>query len=205
MIYGYARVSAKDQNLDRQVQELEKYGIEKSNIWKEKKSGKNFLERKVYNNLVKKCKKGDTIVFTSIDRFSRSVDETTEQLKELKSKGINVYFLREKIGTETFGVAKLLLSVFSWIAEDERNRLLERQRQGYQALRRDEKGRLISNRTGKPIGRQEIVLDSRQLKLLDDYKNGKINITKTELAKLLGISRSVLYKKVLKAENERSK
>ena len=54
MIYGYARVSAKDQNLDRQVQELEKYGIEKSNIWKEKKSGKNFLERKVYNNLVKK-------------------------------------------------------------------------------------------------------------------------------------------------------
>jgi len=205
LIYGYARVSAKDQNLDRQVQELEKYGIEKSNIWKEKKSGKNFLERKVYNNLVKKCKKGDTIVFTSIDRFSRSVDETTEQLKELKNKGINVYFLREKIGTETFGVAKLLLSVFSWIAEDERNRLLERQRQGYQALRRDEKGRLISNRTGKPIGRQEIVLDSRQLKLLDDYKNGKIDITKTELAKLLGISRSVLYKKVLKAETERSK
>lgn len=205
MIYGYARVSAKDQNLDRQVQELEKYGIEKSNIWKEKKSGKNFLERKVYNNLVKKCKKGDTIVFTSIDRFSRSVDETTEQLKELKNKGINVYFLREKIGTETFGVAKLLLSVFSWIAEDERNRLLERQRQGYQALRRDEKGRLISNRTGKPIGRQEIVLDSRQLKLLEDYKTGKIDITKTELAKLLGISRSVLYKKVLKAETERSK
>lgn len=204
MIYGYARVSAKDQNLDRQVQELEKYGIEKSNIWKEKKSGKNFLERKVYNRLVKICKKGDTIVFTAIDRFSRSVDETTEQLKELKSKGINVYFLREKIGTETFGVAKLLLSVFSWIAEDERNRLLERQRQGYQALRRDEKGRLISNRTGKPIGRQEIVLDSRQLKLLDDYKNGKIDITKTELAKLLGISRSVLYKKVLKVENERS-
>lgn len=205
MIYGYARVSAKDQNLDRQVQELEKYGIEKSNIWKEKKSGKNFLERKVYNNLVKKCKKGDTIVFTSIDRFSRSVDETTEQLKELKSKGINVYFLREKIGTETFGVAKLLLSVFSWIAEDERNRLLERQRQGYQALRRDEKGRLISNRTGKPIGRQEIVLDNRQLKLLEDYKTGKIDITKTELAKLLGISRSVLYKKVLKTETERSK
>jgi recombinase len=56
---------------------------------------------------------------------------------------------------------------------------------------------MISSKTGKPVGRKEISLDSRQQKLLEDYKSGKINITKVELAKLLGISRSVLYKKIL--------
>jgi len=73
----------------------------------------------------------------------------------------------------------------------------ERQRQGYNALAKDNKGRMISSKTGKPVGRKEISLDSRQQKLLEDYKSGKINITKVELAKLLGISRSVLYKKIL--------
>lgn len=196
MLYGYARVSSKEQSLERQIQELLKYGVEEKNIKKEKMSAKNFKDRKVYNNLVKQCKAGDTIVFSSLDRFSRSISETVKQIEELKEKKVNAYFIKEQIGTETKGVAGLLLSVFSWVAEQERELLLERQRQGYQALSRDEKGRLIS-KTGKPIGRQELTLDNRQLKLLEDYKNGKIDITKTELAKLLGISRSVLYKKVL--------
>ena len=196
MLYGYARVSSKEQSLERQIRELIDYGVEEKNIKKEKMSAKNFKDRKVYNNLVKQCKAGDTIVFSSLDRFSRSISETVKQIEELKEKKINAYFIKEQIGTETKGVAGLLLSVFSWVAEQERELLLERQRQGYQALSRDEKGRLIS-KTGKPIGRQELTLDNRQLKLLEDYKNGKIDITKTELAKLLGISRSVLYKKVL--------
>lgn len=197
MIYGYARVSSKEQSLERQIQELKKFGVDEKNIKKEKMSAKNFSDRKVYNNLVKQCKAGDTIVFSSLDRFSRSISETVKQIEELKKKKVNAYFIKEQIGTETKGVAGLLLSVFSWVAEQERELLLERQRQGYQALSRDEKGRLVSNKTGKPLGRQELTLDNRQLKLLEDYRNGKINITKTELAKLLGISRSVLYKKVL--------
>lgn len=196
MLYGYARVSSKEQSLERQIQELLKFGVEEKNIKKEKMSAKNFKDRKVYNNLVKQCKAGDTIVFSSLDRFSRSISETVKQIEELKEKKINAYFIKEQIGTETKGVAGLLLSVFSWVAEQERELLLERQRQGYQALSRDEKGRLIS-KTGKPIGRQELTLDNRQLKLLEDFKSGKLKITKTELAKLLGISRSVLYKKVL--------
>lgn len=202
MLYGYARVSSKEQSLERQIQELLKFGVEEKNIKKEKMSAKNFSDRKVYNNLVKQCKAGDTIVFSSLDRFSRSISETVKQIEELKEKKVNAYFIKEQIGTETKGVGGLLLSVFSWVAEQERELLLERQRQGYQALSRDEKGRLVSNRTGKVLGRQELTLDNRQLKLLEDYRNGKINITKTELAKLLGISRSVLYKKVL-AEAEK--
>ena len=146
---------------------------------------------------MEKCKVGDTIYFTSLDRFSRNITETSKQLEILENRGIKAVFIAEGISTEMLGVSKLIISIFSWVADQERQALLERQKQGYKALKKDDKGRMISNRTGKVIGRRELILDSRQLKLLEDYKTGKINITKVELAKLLGISRSVLYKKVL--------
>lgn len=196
MIYGYARVSSKEQTLERQLKILKEKGVDKANIFKEFCSGKTFKDRIEYQRLLEKCQVGDIIYFTSLDRFSRNIAETTKQLETLEKRGIKAVFIAEGISTEMQGVAKLIISIFSWVAEQERQALLERQRQGYNALTRDEKGRLIS-KTGKPIGRQELTLDNRQLKLLEDYKNGKIDITKTELAKLLGISRSVLYKKVL--------
>lgn len=197
MIYGYARVSSKEQNLERQLKILKENGVPKENIYKEFASGKSFTDRVEYKRLLEKCKVGDTIYFTSLDRFSRNITETSKQLEILENRGIKAVFIAEGISTEMLGVSKLIISIFSWVADQERQALLERQKQGYKALKKDDKGRMISNRTGKVIGRRELILDSRQLKLLEDYKSGKINITKVELAKLLGISRSVLYKKIL--------
>lgn len=197
MIYGYARVSSKEQTLERQLKILKEKGVDMANIFKEFASGKSFKNRIEYERLLEKCKVGDTIYFASLDRFSRNIVETTKQLETLENRGIKAVFIAEGISTEMQGVAKLIISIFSWVAEQERELIKERQRQGYNALAKDNKGRMISNRTGKVIGRRELILDSRQLKLLEDYKSGKINITKVELAKLLGISRSVLYKKVL--------
>lgn len=197
MIFGYARVSSKEQTLERQLKILKENGVPKENIYKEFASGKSFTDRVEYKRLLENCAVGDTIIFTSLDRFSRNILETTKALEILEKRGIKAKFLKEGISTEMQGVAKLIISIFSWVAEQERELIKERQRQGYNALAKDNKGRMISNKTGKPVGRKEISLDSRQLKLLEDYKSGKINITKTELAKLLGISRSVLYKKVL--------
>ena len=197
MIYGYARVSSKEQTLERQLKILKEKGVDIANIFTEFASGKTFKDRIEYQRLLEKCKVGDTIYFTSLDRFSRNITETSKQLEILENRGIKAVFIAEGISTEMLGVSKLIISIFSWVAEQERQTLLERQKQGYKALKKDDKGRMISNRTGKVIGRRELILDSRQLKLLEDYKSGKINITKTELAKLLGISRSVLYKKVL--------
>lgn len=197
MIYGYARVSSKEQTLERQLKILQEKGIDKTNIYKEFASGKTFKDRIEYQRLLEKCQVGDIIYFTSLDRFSRNIAETTKQLETLEKRGIKAVFIAEGISTEMLGVSKLIISIFSWVADQERQALLERQKQGYKALKKDDKGRMISNRTGKVIGRRELILDSRQLKLLEDYKSGKINITKVELAKLLGISRSVLYKKVL--------
>jgi recombinase len=197
MIYGYARVSSKEQTLERQLKILKEKGVDMANIFKEFASGKSFKNRIEYERLLEKCKVGDTIYFASLDRFSRNIVETTKQLETLENRGIKAVFIAEGISTEMQGVAKLIISIFSWVAEQERELIKERQRQGYNALAKDNKGRMISSKTGKPVGRKEISLDSRQLKLLEDYKSGKINITKVELAKLLGISRSVLYKKIL--------
>lgn len=197
MIYGYARVSSKEQTLERQLKILREKGVDIANIFTEFASGKTFKDRIEYQRLLEKCKVGDTIYFTSLDRFSRNITETSKQLEILENRGIKAVFIAEGISTEMLGVSKLIISIFSWVADQERQALLERQKQGYKALKKDDKGRMISNRTGKVIGRRELILDSRQLKLLEDYKSGKINITKVELAKLLGISRSVLYKKVL--------
>ena len=201
MIFGYARVSSKEQSLKRQIKELEEKGVDKKNIYKEMASGKSFKDRIEYQKMLDNCKVGDTIYFTSLDRFSRNVRETIKQLEILENRGLKAVFLKESISTEMKGVAQLIITIFSWVAEQERITLLERQKQGYNSLQKDSKGRLIG-KNGKVLGKPELKLNKNQLKLVEEYKQGKLEVSKTDLAKLLGISRSALYKKVL--NNERS-
>lgn len=198
MLYGYARVSRQEQDLKRQVKELQEYGVLKQNIKEEKETGKTFQKREVYQKLVEECQAGDKIVCVSLDRFSRSVRETTKEIERLEERGITVVFIKENIDTSQKGISQLILSIFSWVAEQERLNLLDRQAKAYQALKKDEQGRLISSRTGKPVGRQPKELTSRQLKLLEDFKAGKLNISNIELANLLGVSKSFLYRRILK-------
>lgn len=198
MLYGYARVSRQEQDLTRQKKELKEYGVLESNIYEEKETGKNFEKREVYKSLIAKCQKGDKIVCTSLDRFSRNVRETTKEIEKLEEQGITVVFIKEQIDTSQAGISKLILSIFSWVAEQERLTLLERQAKAYKSLKKDEQGRLISSRTGKPVGRQPKELTTRQLELLQDYKNGKLKINKVELANLLGVTKSFLYRRILK-------
>lgn len=198
MLYGYARVSRQEQDLKRQVKELQEYGVLKQNIKEEKETGKTFQKREVYQKLVEECQAGDKIVCVSLDRFSRSVRETTKEIERLEERGITVVFIKENIDTSQKGISQLILSIFSWVAEQERLNLLDRQAKAFQALKKDEKGRLISSRTGKPVGRQPKELTSRQLKLLEDFKAGKLNISNIELANLLGVTKSFLYRRILK-------
>lgn len=198
MLYGYARVSTTEQDLTRQVEELKAYGVAKENIYKEKESAKTFEKREIYNSLIAKCNSGDKIVCTSLDRFSRNVTATIKQIEELEQKGITVVFIKEQIDTSQKGISKLILSIFSWVAEQERESLLDRQRKAYDSLERDSKGRLISNRTGKVVGRQPRELTPRQIELLEEFKAGKLKINKVELANLLGVTKSFLYRRILK-------
>lgn len=198
MLYGYARVSRQEQDLKRQVKELQEYGVLKENIREEKETGKTFQKREVYQKLVEECQAGDKIVCVSLDRFSRSVRETTKEIERLEERGITVVFIKENIDTSQKGISQLILSIFSWVAEQERLNLLDRQAKAYQALKKDEQGRLISSRTGKPVGRQPRELTPRQLELLEDFKSGKLKINKVELANLLRVSKSFLYRRILK-------
>lgn len=198
MLYGYARVSTDIQDLKRQIRELKEYGVLETNIYEEKESAKTFEKREVYKSLVAKCQAGDKIVCTSLDRFSRNVRETTKEIEKLEEREITVIFLKENIDTSQKGISQLILSIFSWVAEQERLTLLERQAKAYKTLKKDEQGRLISSRTGKPVGRQPRELTPRQIELLEEFKAGKLKINKVELANLLGVTKSFLYRRVLK-------
>lgn len=195
MIYGYARVSSKEQSLKRQEKELIKEGVDKKNIYKEMASGKSFKDRIEYQRLLDQCSVGDTIVFTSLDRFSRNVTETIKGLEILEKRGIKVKFLKEGITTEMQGIAKLIISIFSWVAEQERITLLERQKRGYEALEKNDKGRMISKK-GTLIGGKEKVFSNQQINMLKDYKEGKSTYNLTQLAKILEVSRPTIYKKL---------
>lgn len=198
MLYGYARVSSDEQDLKRQTKELQEFGVLKENIREEKESAKTFQKREVYKSLVAKCQAGDKIVCCSLDRFSRNVTATMKEIEELEQKGITVVFIKEQIDTSQTGISKLILSIFSWVAEQERLTLLERQRKAYDSLEKDEQGRLISTRTGKVVGRQPRELTPRQIELLEEFKAGKLKINKIELANLLGVTKSFLYRRILK-------
>ena len=92
-IYGYVRVSSKEQNEDRQVVAMREFGVRDKNIVVEKQSGKDF-DRPLYQRMVKKMKPGDTLVIKSIDRLGRNYDEILEQWRFLtKEKDIAIVVL----------------------------------------------------------------------------------------------------------------
>lgn len=198
IIWGYARVSSLEQSLERQKIELEDYGVDY--ILEEKASGKNFKDRNIYNLLIENTRKGDKIICTSLDRFSRSVRETVKELELLEKKGVTVIFLKEKIDTSQSGISQLMLNIFSWVAEQERLTMLERQKKGYEALQKDEKGRLISKK-GTLIGGKEKKFTNKQLELIMEYKQGKSIYNLSQLARLINVSRPTLYKKIKELTN----
>ena len=198
IIWGYTRVSSLEQSLERQKIELEDYGVDY--ILEEKASGKNFKDRNIYNLLIENTRKGDKIICTSLDRFSRSVRETVKELELLEKKGVTVIFLKEKIDTSQSGISQLMLNIFSWVAEQERLTMIERQKKGYEALQKNEKGRLISKK-GTVIGGKEKKFTNKQLELIMEYKQGKSIYNLSQLARLINISRPTLYKKIKELTN----
>lgn len=155
-MYGYIRVSTRDQNEERQIVALKEFGIEYNDMFIDKKSGKDF-DRKQYKKLLRKVKEGDIIVVKSIDRFGRDYKEILEQWRIItKEKGINIVVLdmplldtrqTEKDLTGTF-IADLVLQILSYVSEVERKNIKERQREGIKIAQ--EKG-IKFGRRSKPI------------------------------------------------------
>lgn len=203
MLYGYARVSSREQNLERQITALLDAGVEERNIFREKKSGKNFQDREEYQKLLNVLNVGDTIILTELDRLGRNMQEIEKEYQRLVvGRGCNLKFLKEDfLSTTSSGdnplfkdvVQPILLKLMGYMAEKEREKTLQRQRDAYNNMQKDAKGRLIT-KAGKVIGRQARyeTLKEDEKKLIKDWINGKISCLR--VSKILTISRPTLYK-----------
>ena len=142
MEYGYARVSTKEQNEQRQIIALEEFGLNLRQIFIDKQSGKDF-ERANYQRLTRRLKEGDTLVVKSIDRLGRNYNEILEQWRIItKEKGAAIVVLdmplldtrknRDLTGTL---IADIVLQLLSYVAQTEREFIHQRQAEGIAAAK----------------------------------------------------------------------
>ena len=143
MIYGYIRVSTKEQNENRQLIALGEMAVPEANLFIDKQSGKDF-QRPQYKKLVRKLKKDDLLYIKSIDRLGRDYVEILEQWRILtKEKKIDIVVLDMPLldtrkGKDLMGtfIADLVLALLSYVSENERHNIRSRQKEGIEAAKR---------------------------------------------------------------------
>ena len=141
-IYGYIRVSSRDQNEDRQLIALKEVGVPEKNIYLDKQSGKDF-NRPQYKKLLRRIKKDDLLYIKSIDRLGRNYEEILEQWRVLtKEKGVDIVVLDMPLldtrrGKDLMGtfLSDIVLQVLSFVAENERSNIRQRQAEGIAAAK----------------------------------------------------------------------
>lgn len=188
--YGYARVSSKEQHLDRQLDALVKFGVPERDIITDKASGKDF-DRPGYIALKTRIlREGDTLVIKDLDRLGRNKQQIKEELEFYKQTGIRVKILNLPTTLADFGengwvldmVNNILIEVLGTIAEQERLTIKTRQAEGIAAAKKQ----------GKHLGRPKTSLPDNWNDVYNDWSNGKI--TATNAVNKLGISRSTFYR-----------
>ncbi len=189
--YGYVRVSSIDQNEERQMIEMERAGIEKENIFKDKQSGKDF-ERFNYKRMVKKLKEGDVLYILSIDRLGRNYEEIQNQWRILtKEKKIDITVIDMPLLDTTKGkdlmgtfIADLVLQILSFVAQNERENIRKRQEQGIAAAKA--KG----THMGRPI--MDVPEDFEEI--VKKWKRGEIK--QREAIRRSNVSKSTFFRRI---------
>ena len=196
-IYGYIRVSSRDQNEDRQLMAFAVLRIPEKNIYLDKQSGKDF-ERPQYRKMVRKLKKDDLLYIKSIDRLGRNYEEILEQWRVLtKEKGIDIVVLDMPLldtrrGKDLMGtfLSDIVLQVLSFVAENERSNIRQRQAEGIAAAKAK----------GVKFGRPPKPLPENFHNLYQKWKSGKI--TGTSAAKACGMPLSSFRYRAKKYEKD---
>lgn len=194
-IYGYARVSSKEQNEDRQIIALHEMGVNDSEIYIDKQSGKDF-NRPKYKGLIRKLKKDDLIYIKSIDRLGRNYEDIIEQWKIItKDKQADIVVLDMPIldtrrGKDLMGtfLADIVLAVLSYVAENERTNIRQRQAEGIAAAKA----------RGVRFGPAPMPLPNNFHDVYQDWKHKKISVS--EAAKQCDMARSTFYLKACQYE-----
>lgn len=198
MIYAYLRVSAKDQNLDRQIIGVKDYcpNLLDENIFADKKSGKDF-NRKEYVRLKSLLRPDDELIIKELDRLGRNKEEIKAELREFKERKVIVRILNvpttliDYQGQEWIFdmVNNILIEVLGAISEEERNKIRSRQREGIDAMPVID-GKRVSVKTGREMGRPKKEISDFQ-KILQKQKDGEITVKQG--CSILGIGRSKWY------------
>ena len=200
MKYGYLRVSTKEQNESRQLEELIKY-VDIKNIYLDKTSGKNF-DREQYKQLKEKIVPGDEIYFKELDRLGRNKNEVKSELEYFKARGVILRFLdipTTLINFEDYGemqktlmemINSILFEVYSTLSETEYKKIRNRQCEGIAIAK--EQGKY------KNCGRKKKEVDQNFEFLYKQYKEDQINAV--NFAKMMNYSRTTLYKKIKEYE-----
>ncbi|MEE0779069.1 MAG: recombinase family protein [Massilimicrobiota sp.] len=190
-IYGYVRVSSKDQCEDRQLLALKEFGVVERNIYTDKISGKNF-NRPQYHRLMKKLKQGDVVVILSIDRLGRNYDEIQNQWRIItKEKQADIVVLdmplldtRKSQNNDLTGIfiADLVLQILAYVAQIERENIKQRQKEGIYAAKC----------RGVQFGRPRKNIPDN----FDDVKGKweKSEINSRQAAQILGISQNTFLR-----------
>ena len=163
-VYGYVRVSTREQNEDRQIMALNERKVPKKNIYIDKQSGKDF-ERPMYHRMLKKLRRDDLIYVKSIDRLGRNYEEILEQWRILtKEKKVDIVVLDMELldtrrGKDLMGtfLSDIVLQVLSFVAQNERENIRQRQREGIEAA----KLRGVRVRKNEPGGEGKVVYKVR--------------------------------------------
>ena len=194
-VWGYARVSSKEQNEDRQIIELQPLVTTDSHLLIEKQTGKNF-DRPVYQSLKNIMREGDVLVVKSLDRLGRNYDQMKEEWKDLSDRGIKIKVLdtpmldTSKYDDQLMGrfVSDIVLNVLSFVAENERKNIKQRQAEGI----------AIAKSKGVKFGRPKVELPDNFEDVYLEWKAG--NIKAVEAMSILGIKKTMFYKFVKQFE-----
>lgn len=185
-IYGYARVSTPKQNLNLQIEALEKLNCDE--IVQEKISAFSE-ERALFNNLLNKLNKGDTLAVWKLNRLGRSTLELYKIMAYLTSKEVNFVSITENIDTKT-PTGKIMFGLLSVLAEYEADQIKERA----------EAGRIAKKKIGNPAGRPKEAskrtktISKEVVRMYQSVKDGKYEYSTKKIAKILKISEKTIYK-----------
>jgi len=187
--YGYCRVSAMDQNEDRQLDAMAELNIPKERIFVDKQSGKNF-ERTAWKALMKKLKPGDLLYIKSIDRLGRNYDDILNWWRVItKEKGVDIIImdmplLDTRKGRDLLGtlIADLVLQILSFVAQNERETIRKRQAEGIAAAKA----------RGVRFGRPAKKTPENFVALANEWRCG--NLRTKELMEITGLSETTIYR-----------
>ena len=176
-VYGYARVSTLDQNLDRQKDALRAYGVDR--LFCEKVSGAK-KSRPELDKMLAILESGDSVVIESLSRLGRSVKNLSELMETFNEKGIRLISLKESVDT-TSATGRLLFTIISSLAAFERETLIERTNEG-----------LASARARGKLGGRPKTNEAALKKAVALYRTGEYSLA--DIQELTGVSKSTLYR-----------